>query len=262
MRLAWKATQELALTLSAGYGFSAPRPVAERVCCGLTPTSNSISNAEVSRNVLLDADYVPYSWLKIRGSLFRSDFNDFLQKMAVFSAPSYHPLTVTFNYGDFALEGAEISTEMRFRNGLSYGLDWTHLHTSNDEPITVFLANSEFYDLPAGQIPLHPENQGSAFVRWEDEEHDLEVSAQGQYTGSMSVQIIPEIGFVTEFRDTRSFRVYNLRVEKGVYRGLSVFAGVDNITDEYQDWLDDPSNEYQWGPLRGRYYYGGISFQM
>jgi outer membrane receptor protein involved in Fe transport len=64
------------------------------------------------------------------------------------------------------------------------------------------------------------------------------------------------------FAKTPDFWIYNFSTRFRIYKGLSIFAGIDNITDEFQLWLDDPRYEYNWGALRGRYVYGGLSFEM
>lgn len=263
-RLAWRATDELSLALSAGYGFAVPRPVLEKVCCGALMQSSAYSAAEVSRNFNLEADWVPLRWLRIKGSLFHNDFEDFLQKMAISAAPYYIPTFTTVNYTDFALEGITFSTEFRHFGKLTYGLEYTHLQTDSDEPIVVKRRRSEWRELPMEDIPFHPTDQGSAFINWEDHETGFEFSAQAQYTGTMYVQYLrnPVGAWRGDFAKTSSFWAVNLRTEKRLHRNLSFFAGVDNLTDEFQDWLDDPRYEYNWGLLRGRYVYGGIAIDM
>ena len=53
-----------------------------------------------------------------------------------------------------------------------------------------------------------------------------------------------------------------MRASKRLSKHITLRAGVDNIGNEYQTWLDDPRFEYQWGSLRGRYYYAGLSYEM
>jgi outer membrane receptor for ferrienterochelin and colicins len=275
-RLAWKATPQLSLTLSAGYGFMAPRPIFERVCCGARVQSNANVKSEVSRNILMDIDYVPRQWLKLRGSYFYSDFKDFIQKVISYVNAYYIPNFQQVNYQDVTFEGGEISLEMRFFDHFSYGFEFTRLRAMSDEPLKifpfsglpddspykVFLAPIN-YDLPPGKTPYHPWRQGSAFMKWDDQKRGINISAQAQYTGSMIIQKLEEHeGFANFLAETPDFWVYNFSTKFRIYKGLSLYAGIDNITDEYQLWLDDPRYEYNWGPLRGRYYYGGLAFEM
>jgi len=264
LRLAWRANDKLALGLSAGYGFAAPRPVFERVCCGAAVTSSAYSLPEESRNYLVDADWVPYRWLRFRASLFRNEFENFLQKMAINTAPEYIPTFTEVNYSDFALEGATAGLEFRHFDRLSYGLEYTYLRTRSDEPIWVKRYREEWYQMTIDQIPFHPSHQGSVFVGWNDARRGLTISAQALYTGSMYVQFLNRnTGSIRDsWVETPEFWVYNFKIQGRVHRYLSLFGGVDNITDEYQLWLDDPRYEYNWGPLRGQYFYAGVSFDL
>jgi outer membrane receptor for ferrienterochelin and colicin len=264
LSVAWRATNEFSMSFSAGSGFAAPRPVFERVCCGAAVTSSAYSAAEESKNYLLEGDWVPYRWLRFRASVFRNEFENFLQKMAIRTAPEYIPTFTEVNYSDFALEGATAGLEFRHFDRLSYGLEYTYLSTQSDEPIWVKRYREDWYPMTIDQIPFHPSDQGSVFIGWNDSKPGLVVSAQALYTGSMYVQYFNRnTGSIRDsWVETPDFWVYNLNIQKRIYRYVSLFGGVDNITDEYQLWLDDPRYEYNWGPLRGQYFYVGISFDL
>ena len=221
--------------------------------------SSAFSAAEVSRNFHLEADYVPYRWLRIRGSLFHSDFEDFIQKLAIGVAPNYIPVLSSANYSDFALQGLTFSTELRHFDKLSYGLEYTHLRTDSDGPIQIKRRRVEWREMTIDDIPYHPTDQGSAFVKWDDPETGLKFSAQAQYTGTQYEQYFDrQSGWRGEFIKARSFWAINLNVEKRLHRNVALFVGVDNLTGEYQDWLDDPRTEFNWGLLRDRYSYFGL----
>ena len=61
---------------------------------------------------------------------------------------------------------------------------------------------------------------------------------------------------------TEDFWITGMTVQKSFKYGISLFAGVDNISDYVEETLGDPSFDYNWGPLRGRYYYGGLSYTL
>jgi outer membrane receptor protein involved in Fe transport len=264
LRLAWRATDKLSLGFSAGDAFAAPRPVFERVCCGGRVLSSAYSDTEVSRNFLMDVDYVPYRWMRLKASLFRNMFHNFLQKMAIRTAPEYIPTFTQVNYSDFALQGATLGMEFRHFERLDYGFELTWLTTRKEDPIIVKRARRDFYEMSIDQIPFHPEHQGSVFVGWNDSRTGFNVSAQALHTGSMYVQFLRNnTGNVRDSWDeTPSFWVYNFQVRGRVQRYVSLFGGVDNIGNFVQLWLDDPRYEYNWGPLRGRYFYAGVSFDL
>jgi len=262
LHLAWRATPELSINVSAGDGFTVPRPIFERVCCGALVLSSASSEPEISRNYLLDLDWVPQAWFRLRTSVFRSEFEDYLQKMAVFTSPYFIPSFAQVNYSEFRLEGIEVSSELRFLGRLSLGIEGTRSRTRSDGPIEASVLGAPVYALPDGYIPFYPEDQGSAFIKWDDSVRGWSISARASYTGSMLIQEYAPIGIADSFAETPSFTTYDFSVRARVHRYLTVFAGVDNITDESEIWLDDPRYEYNWGPLRGRYYYGGVSFEM
>ncbi len=271
LRLDWKATKSLRFNLSAGESFIAPRPFFERVCCGITITLNNDIKPQTSRDYLLDTTFIPRPWMKYELSLFQSDIENYIQRLPFaafvqeFFTGIYNVLLPNFtqvNYEHVDLKGAEFSTEFRFLDRLFTGFEVSRVKAESKIP-TIYLNKAPLFDLPKGQIPYMPEDQGSAFIRWDDQKRGFNVSAQAQYMGSMRIQMIDETdASVDNFVDTRAYWVFNFRVEARFYNNFSVFAGMDNTTNEYQDWLGDPRYEYNWGQLRGRYIYFGVSFEL
>ncbi len=270
LRAAWRASERLSLSLSAGDAFAPPRPSFERVCCGAVVLGNADVKPEKSRNYLLEADISPAAWLKIRPSVFRNETTNYIQKLVWALFPNYVFSYTQVNYPEATIQGGELSAEMRFWDRLSISLDGSYL-SAEAEPIGVSFSfygqPLALFDLPnGGEIPMLPKAQGSGRVQWDDPKTGLKLSAEAQYTGSMFIQhgtFGVGIGSAAlEFVETPSYWVYNARAEKRVWKGLAVFAGVDNISGEVQLYLNDPRYEYNWGPLRGRYYYGGLSFAL
>lgn len=264
IRLAWKAADFLSMSLAAGDALIAPPPVFERVCCGATVLPNNFVLPESSRNYLLDIDMVPERWLKIRTSFFRNEYTEYLQKFAAFSI-NWVPSFGNVNYSEFALQGAEIAVDFRFLERLSFGAQWTGLQVKSDGPITVYALGDVLTTLPDGKIINVPDRQASAFVRWDDPKAGWHATLQAQFTGSLLTQLLPAtagFGVVNEYWQTPSFWTYNARLEKRVWKWISVFGGVDNIGNYVQTNLADARYEYNWGPLRGRYYYAGAKFEM
>lgn len=266
-RLGWKAARGIALTLSAGDAMAPPRPIFERVCCGATVLGNSDVAPQVSRNYLLEAEFVPRPWVKIRPSLYRNEVENYLQKVIWGVFPGYVPSFTMVNYPDVTIEGAELSVETRFFDRLSFGAQASHLDAEADQHDVFFSLMGQripIFTLDGGRIPYLPEDQAALFAKWDDPSRGIHVSAQAQYTGSMRLQVVDNPGIIGTplFRDTPAMWVYNFRGETKVWRWFSIFAGVDNITDARQQWLNDPRFEYNWGPLRGRYFYGGLSCEM
>ncbi len=267
VRFAWKATRWLAVNLSGGDALSAPRPIFERVCCGALVLGNADVQPQFSRNYLLDLDIVPETWIRIRPAVFYSSVENFIQKVVWAAFPNYIPSYTQVNYPDVTVEGGELALEFRFFDRLSFGAQGSHVRTRAAEDLvelTLSGTSAPLFSLPGGRIPYIPEDSGSAFVKWDDPKSGLQFLATAMYTGSMLIQRLDNffsIG-VDDFEETPSFWLYNVRGQARVWKGLSIYAGVDNIGDYYQEWLNDPRFEYNWGPLRGRYYYGGLLYEM
>ncbi|MEW5806866.1 MAG: TonB-dependent receptor [Acidobacteriota bacterium] len=272
MKLTWKATSKFSVAFSAGGAFLAPRPIFERVCCGARIQSSYYTKPEISRNMLLDLNYLPMPWINLRGTFFRNDFKDYLQRLAVFANSNYIPNYALVNFPDVYIQGGEIGMDIRPMERFTISASYTKLKaTSGRDTQTYFTMEIPGQEepfrfpltlLPAGKMPLQAENSGSATIKWDDSQRNFQVMAQAQYTGSLLIQELPAFGVVKDFKETPDFWVYNFRVQHRIYKHLSGYAGVDNITDEYQNWLDDPRYEFNWGPLRGRYIYAGILLDL
>ncbi|UCF67305.1 MAG: TonB-dependent receptor [Acidobacteriota bacterium] len=267
IRFGWKVAPWASLSVSAGDAIAPPRPVFERVCCGATVLGSSSTRPQVSRNFMIEADLVPRTWIRIRPALFYNDIEDYLQKVVWGVFPNYIPSYTNINYPGVTIEGGELSLEFRFFDKLSFGVQASHLTAESDTDaidLTFLGSTITLFNLKNRRIPYIPEDQGSAFVKWDDTRRGTFLQAQAQYTGSLLLQRLNffEVGEVEDFQPTRSLWIYNFRGEQRLWKGLSIYAGVDNISDERQDFLNDPRYEYNWGPLRGRYYYGGLSYEL
>lgn len=262
VNLAWKATRQLSLNLSAGGAMTVAQPSFQRVCCGATVMPNSLTRPETSWNYLLDAEYLPWPWLKFRAGLFHSGFENMIQKIVWFSFPNYIPSYAQVNYQDASFEGGEFSVATRFFDRLEIQFQGSHLRARNSSSDIHFLGTTVM-TLKGKRIPYLAEDQAQGSIKWDDPTAGLEINVQAQYTGSMVVQKMTRpVGSPKEFGETPAFWAYNFNAKYRVAGNLSRFAGVDNITNRIQTRLEDPRIEYNWCLLRGRYLYMGLSYEM
>ena len=228
---------------------------------------NANIQPQYSRNYLLDLDIVPRPWVKIRPAIFYSTIDNYIQKVIWADFPNYIPSYTQVNYPDVTVQGAELALEFRPVDRFSFGAQWSYVDAeAADDLVELTIGSSSvpIFSLPEGRIPYLPQDSGSAFVKWDDTKSGLQFLATAQYTGSMEIQYLEQnfaIGVPT-FVATPSYWVYNVRGEVRLWKGLALFGGVDNVGDYVQEWLNDPRYEYNWGPLRGRYYYGGLAYEM
>ena len=232
--------------------------------------SNSAVLPERSKNYLLDMTYVPASWLKITGSLFRNDYEDYIEKRITHTSAYFHPTFQQVNHDLARFEGGEFSFETRLGNW-TMGGSVSRLSARTDDPlhyiIEVILSGSVFeipVELPPGRVINTPRTQGAGSISWEDKQRGLNFTFEGQYTGSMLIQEMPDregLSLVDTVIDTPALWIYNLRGHVRLNDHFTVKAGVDNISDKIQSWLEDPRYEHNWGPLRGRYVWAGVAYE-
>ena len=84
------------------------------------------------------------------------------------------------------------------------------------------------------------------------------VSGSANYTGSMRIQqfedplTAPSLEtLLTEMRQTPGFWIVNASFSVPVGEHYGIVGGVTNLTDRIQGDLDDPTTDYNWGPLTG-----------
>lgn len=274
LSMVWKPIAALNLRLSAGEGLRQPPPAYEEVCCGRRYRGNRGIRMEESRVYGLEATYQPIPEFKLKGSAFLSQFDDLLIKMAVQSSqyrPGYQNVNVPrARYESFAVE-AEIDPVvwMTVKTSASW-TDASNRTPGNEIPALIDVLGSGPTEriFVSERIPYVPERAGSVILQFRPSAGKLTIDASAQYTGTMLIQqfdaqTIDELGLDTvRFAEVPSFWITNLRLTGALPRGMQIFAGVDNLGDYVQPDLAWPSTDYTWGPLRGRYYYGGMSFHL
>jgi outer membrane receptor protein involved in Fe transport len=63
-------------------------------------------------------------------------------------------------------------------------------------------------------------------------------------------------------RRTPEFWLLNLTSEIPLSRRVSLLATVNNLTNEIQNDLSDPTTDYNWGPLAGRSWRAGLKVHL
>ena len=145
-----------------------------------------------------------------------------------------------------------------------------------------FNNNIELREFHTSTIPFVNDRRGAASVTFTPPGTGLTVTANTQYTGPKQIQeLLDELDWVDMFPDghpnadlgfsqilfddfveSEDFWVTGLSVAKAFTNGVSLFVGVDNITDYVQSDLGVKYRDHNWGPLRGRYYYTGLRYHF
>jgi outer membrane receptor protein involved in Fe transport len=163
-------------------------------------------------------------------------------------------------------------------------MGWLSHHNEGDENVivTASLQSAAEVDIsiPIDRIPYQPERTGSIAATL-TLPGGTSVSGQASYTGSMLIQQFSDPSqptppdavevdppFLTnntllqEMQSTPGFWLVNLSVVVPIGEQFEIVAGGDNLSDRVQNDLDDPSTDFNWGPLAGRSWRLGLRYRL
>lgn len=270
LALLWAPRSDLTLRSSLARGFRAPVVFDEDLHISLVGGGESqiIRNApdlgeETSTSTTLSAEWRPAFGRKgsatLEVNLFRTGLVDLFDTQED-DDPATEAIELTrVNFGDAEVWGAELSAAMRWGSRFSGELAVVEQRARFGQPEPDF-GNRDFHRTP--------ERYGMATLQW-SEPGWADFFLGLQYTGPMWVPHYA--GFIVRDRleRTPSFLTVDLNVarsfELGSHRQLTVTVGTKNLTDEYQEDLDqgpgrDPS--YVYGPRFPRSYFVGLKFEI
>jgi len=277
-RLTWKPARAWTFALAAGRASRAARPVFEEVCCGQQYQSNIELELERSYAGSLEAVWQPEPWFRLGAYGHRTVFRDHILRMVGSSLGGVQTY-VQGNVPRAEYTGLTLTSRMQVPERLTVDLSYSWLDAKNtsDSPISIlFFPPSSpiltLHNIPMDDLPYRAHRAGSAQVLWTEPQSRFDVTLGTQYQGEMLIQnwnpgVIgiepsPQYGLLYDLEETPSFWIVNARVSWRPQPKLDLHLGVDNIGDYVQADLSDPSNDYNWGPIRGRYYYGGVTFTL
>jgi outer membrane receptor protein involved in Fe transport len=273
----WKPLEDLYINAEVGGSYRPPWSVFAEVCCGNRYQSNKEVRPETGRAAHLALAWYPTQRLKVTFAAQHAEFDDLIIH-GVTGGAGFNAVYRNLNVPDSHVTGAEVGFNMRFDRltfGGSYGLvdsDFTgDIMTQDKDPFT-----GEFEDrvvLPDGQgrLPYIKDDNASLFVSWAGPKFDGRINAD--YFGHDWIQRLADFdepGFPDAAPGTDVLPLlyptpsyWSLNMEGGwTYNRWRFFAGIDNLLDEYQDDLADATTSAKWGMQRGRFFYGGFSFDL
>jgi outer membrane receptor protein involved in Fe transport len=263
---------------SAGAGYRVPDPTFDEVCCGRQFRGNRGVEAEKSWSAGFEGTYQPAPAMTVSGSVFWTDFEDQTVKV-VSQATQNLPTYQNVSFPETRLASLDLQARARLASWLSVKAATTWIDAEQRSPADEVPAYIDpgiqvpvFQRLVFEEIPYVSERTASFGLEARWQPVGLVVNLDTQYQGPMYIQDFEEIELTTlppensrletGLRETPGFWVFNARLSKRLLKGLDVFVGVDNIGDYVQEDLVDPTTDYTWGPLRGRYVYGGLSYRL
>jgi outer membrane receptor protein involved in Fe transport len=218
--------------------------------------------------------FQPGADLRIGATASMSDFEGFVQKYATLTygfRPTYQNVNVPrARLSSVGLEGRWSPVERVQLKGALTFLEADNRTADDAVPAILDFFNTPTpYTYTVDRLPYLADRNASlaAQVR---AGAGFTVGLTAQYTGSMWIQGFDDdpstpgiLGSETleEFFETDAFWAFGARIDKQLPKGLSAYLGVDNLTDELQSDLGDPRRDYDWGLLRGRYWYAGLGWR-
>lgn len=278
--LSWKPVAAFQLRASFGHGYTPARPVFNEICCGQTPERNTDLRPERSRSAALDFTFQPSPAWKWNLYLHHTDFDDYIVKMVAGSVDLKQKL-MQGNLAGATMRGASAFLSWKGPAGVSLSGSYTWLNARNDsDTITLFPRVWQPLDvvypvtLPLERIPYLAQRRGTLSVAWAPPRGRLSLGAAAQYTGSMLIQhydnvplsafppTLPPGGLREDYLETPGFWLLNLNAAVDLGKHVRLALVLDNVFDEVQDDLDDPSTDYNWGLIRGRYTAAALSYRF
>jgi outer membrane receptor for ferrienterochelin and colicin len=254
------------LKLIAGGTFRVPRPIFTEVCCGQQPVRNADTAPEFGTGVGLEGIYQPSPDLRVSFWAARTDFDDHILRL-VGRSDFYQPVYAVANVGEARAETAEAAVRWSPLEWLTLDASagWLSFENRGDRDVPVEVSRpTQTVLVPIDDIPYLPERTASLAATF-SLPRQIELSGQANYTGSMLIQQYDSDIFafpllLDELRETPDFWLVNLAVRAPLPADFELVVGVDNLTDEVQDDMDDPTTDYNWGPLVGRTWRAGLRF--
>jgi outer membrane receptor protein involved in Fe transport len=266
--LTWKPVNPLSLRFSVGRGLRQPPGTYDSVCCGRQFRGNRGIRMERSTVLGVETTWQPSPSMQFTASVFQSDFEEHVISLVSWAerfVPVYQNANVpSARYRDLSVEArVDPAPWVAIRASASW-IDAENRTPGDSIPVLL-----DYYGTPVSrpltseEIPYVPDRNASLSVVFRVPRHGLAFDLSAQHTGPRLIQRLVQFPYeLPVFTGTPSFEVYNFRASKTIESGFEIFVGVDNIGDYIQKDLADPTTDYTWGPLRGTYVYGGVTFRL
>jgi outer membrane receptor protein involved in Fe transport len=260
------------LRFVAGDTFRPPTPILAEVCCGQRYQTTELVRAERGTTAGLEVVFAPTPRFRASAYLARTEFEDHILRLVGWSQvfiQTYALANVPRSIAERAELALRWSPAPRWQLDASAG--WLSFENSGASEVDLFVTPPSFgapqrVPIRIDRIPYQPIRSGSVAARVELARRTV-LSFQASYTGSMWIQQfnrLPQNSTLDrrEMRRTPEFWLLNLTTEIPLNRRVSLLATINNLTNEIQNDLSDPTTDYNWGPLAGRSWRAGLKVHL
>ena len=270
LALNWKPAEDWTVRFTAGAGYRQAQATYDKVCCGNRYRNNRGVAMESSRSAGIEGIYQPGPGLKLGAAAYYTSFDDYVLKMissSFYYRPTYQNTNIPHaRFTTLELNAAwTIAPWIDLKGSISW-LDAENRTAGNAVPVVIASESGIVgYTFYFDKIPYVAKRSAALSLTVRPIRTGM-VSLTGAYTGPMLIQHMQASGAsviggtLTDFHATPAFATLSVRYDQTLPKGITLYAGVDNATDFIQTTLGKPRYNHNWGPLRGRYVYGGLSY--
>lgn len=262
LQASYRASSKHVLSMAVGRGITPPRPVFESTCCGAKYQRNINLRPERAWSAQASLEFKPTPDQRITGTIFWSDIADYHER-AVYETAGYIPHYTNDNLDWARIQGIDVIHDMRFK-GNRFNVGWTYTFTDADGKQTKRDTFSGDVLWTLDGVRYVPEHEASAYFRYDDAARGRSFSLDATYKGSVQHYRLSanlEDPRLLPLLESEDFVTVSARYDHRLGRGpWTLYGGVANIGDYTMPDLGEPESAYDWGPIQGRFVYGGVKF--
>ncbi len=272
LALNWKPAEDWTVRVTAGAGYRQAQPTYDEVCCGRRYRNNRGIAMEDSISAGIEGTYQPGPGLKLGAAAYVTSFDNYVLKL-ISSSFYYRPTYQNTSLPHARIETLELDAAwtiapwIAMKGSISW-IDADNRTKGNAIPVAIDTNAALLpYTFYSDKIPYIAKRSAGLSVTLRPIRTGR-MSLLGAYTGPMLIQQMQASGAtvvsgtLNELHATPAFATLSVRYDQTLPKGITLYAGVDNATDFIQTTLGKPRYSYNWGPLRGRYVYGGVSYRF
>jgi len=272
LRWSWFVADGLQLSLFASRSLRAPKPILAEICCG--QRYQTTENARVERATNWGAELNWSASPRLSLSLFtaRSDFEDHLLRVVGWSQTFIQTYALT-NIPSARADRAEAALRWEASSEWSLRASASLLSFNNrgDPIVDVFVSPPSFgavivQPIALKRVPYVPRRSASVSLSY-DGSGRMRWFLQADFNDEVAVQSFERLSANSSLRsdslqETDSFWLVSAGLRGEWSRDLGYFLRLENLTNEIQSDLGDPTTDYNWGPLSGRAFRAGLTLSL
>ncbi|MEM7207446.1 MAG: TonB-dependent receptor [Pseudomonadota bacterium] len=236
----WIGSAQTRVRAAVGSGYRVPNLkerffIFDHSHLGYMVLGNPDLQPEESLSIQLGTEVIGPSY-RFDINLFYNDIDDLIETDV--AAVQNVPGVQLFEYVNIArarTQGLELSYGQQLNNQWRYNLAYTYLDAEDKDT--------------GNTLPDRPEHQLKTELRYQHAPWDLDITLLGRHQSEEFIDVDNTI-------ESPSWETWDIKINKLIDDGLSVFAGIDNIGNKHRTRFDGTDNR----PDEGRFVYVGVRF--